>query len=106
MFYQSHKLIKLQFKTLGKLKLDANIESWEESFWVEHEKELVWLWWVCGLAIKNACNAGDMNLILGSGRSLREGYSNPLQYSCMKNSMDREAWPATVYGVPKELDMT
>ena len=32
MFYQSHKLIKLQFKTLGKLKLDANIESWEESF--------------------------------------------------------------------------
>ena len=31
---------------------------------------------------------------------------NPLQYSCLGNPMDRGAWPATVHGVAKELDMT
>ena len=35
----------------------------------------------------------------GSGRSPGEGNSNPLQYSCLKNSMDRKAWQATVHGV-------
>ena len=38
-----------------------------------------------------ACNAGDPGLIPGSGRSPREGYGNPLQYSCLENSMDRGA---------------
>ena len=32
-------------------------------------------------------------------RYLREGNGNPLQYSCLENSMDREAWWATVHGV-------
>ena len=44
-------------------------------------------------------------LILGSGRYPGEGNGNPLQYSCLKNSMDRGAWWATVYGVTKS-DMT
>ena len=35
----------------------------------------------------------------GPGRSLGEGNGNPLQYSCLDNSMDREAWWATVHGV-------
>ena len=39
-----------------------------------------------------ACNAGDPCLILGLGRSLGDGNGNPLQYSCLENSMDREAW--------------
>ena len=46
-----------------------------------------------------ACNAGDtgdMGSIPGSGKSLRERNGNPLQYSCLKNPMDRGAWPATV----------
>ena len=37
--------------------------------------------------------------ILGSGRSLGEGDGNPLQYSCLENSMGRGAWWATVRGV-------
>ena len=36
-----------------------------------------------------ACNAGDLGLSLGSGRSPGEGNGNPLQYSCLENSMDR-----------------
>ena len=40
----------------------------------------------------SACNAGDLGLIPGSGRSPGEGNSNPLQYCCLENPMDREAW--------------
>ena len=39
-----------------------------------------------------ACNAGDLGSIPGSGRSLGEGNGNPLWYTCLENSMDREAW--------------
>ena len=49
----------------------------------------------------SACNAGDLCLIPGSGRSPGEGNGNPLQYSCLENSMDRGAWQATVHGVAK-----
>ena len=41
---------------------------------------------------ESACNAGDMGLIPGSGRFPRGGIGNPLQYSCLGNSMDRGAW--------------
>ena len=47
------------------------------------------------------CNAGGLGLIPGSGKSPREGNGNPLQYSCLGNPTDREAWWATVYGVSK-----
>ena len=46
-----------------------------------------------------ACNAGEPGSIPGSGRSLGEGNGYPLQYSCVKNSMDREARWATVHAV-------
>ena len=49
----------------------------------------------------SACNAGDPGSIPGSGRSPGEGNGNPLQYSCLENSMDREAWQAIVHGVAK-----
>ena len=49
----------------------------------------------------SACNAGDLGLISGSGRYPREGNSNPVQYSCLENPMDRGAWWATVHGVAK-----
>ena len=48
----------------------------------------------------------DMGSIAGSGRSPEEGNGNPLQYSCLRNPMDRGAWWATVHGFTKELDMT
>ena len=50
----------------------------------------------------SACNAGDLGLIPGSGRTLGGGHGNPLQYSCLENPMDRGAWWATVHGGPKE----
>ena len=40
----------------------------------------------------SAYNAEDPGLIPGSGRSPGEGNGNPLQYSCLEDSMDREAW--------------
>ena len=50
---------------------------------------------------ESACNAGDSGLIPESGRSPGEGNGNPLQYSCLENSMDRGAWEATVHGAAK-----
>ena len=53
-----------------------------------------------GSVVKNPpVNAGDMGLILGLGRSAREGNGNPLQCSCLENPRDRGAWSAAVYGV-------
>ena len=46
-------------------------------------------------------DVGDMGLIPGSGGSPGEENGNPLQYSCLKNPMDRGAWWATVHGVKK-----
>ena len=48
-----------------------------------------------------ACNAGDQGSVPGLGSSSGEGNSNPLQYSCLENSMEREAWRATVRGGTK-----
>ena len=48
---------------------------------------------------ESACNAGDLGSTTGSGRSLREGNGNQLQYPCPGNPMDRGAWRATVHGV-------
>ena len=44
----------------------------------------------------NAGEAGDVGSISGSGRSTGVGNGNPLQYSCLKNSMDRGAWGCRV----------
>ena len=48
-----------------------------------------------------ACNAGDLGSVPGSGGSPGGGNGNPLQYSCLENSMDRGSWQATVHGVSK-----
>ena len=50
---------------------------------------------------ESACNAGDLDLIPGSGRSFGEGNGNPLWCSCLENPMDRGAWQATVHGIAK-----
>jgi len=50
---------------------------------------------------ESACSAGDLRLIPGLGRSPGEGNGKPLQYSCLENPMDREAWHAAVHGVAK-----
>ena len=48
-----------------------------------------------------SANTGDAGYTPGSGRSPGEGNGNSLQYSCLENPMDREAWCATVRGVAK-----
>jgi len=53
-----------------------------------------------------ACRGGDPGSIPGLGRSLREGNGNPLQYSCLENSMDSGAWWVTIHGGHKESDTT
>ena len=56
-----------------------------------------------GSVVKNLpANAGDVDLIPGSGRSPGEGNGNPLQYSCLGNP-HRGAWWATVHGVAKRV---
>ena len=66
-------------------------------------REWVWLWLV--LVVKNLpANTGDIRdtgSIPGSGRSPGGGNSNPLQYSCPENLMDRGAWQATVHSMAK-----
>ena len=49
----------------------------------------------------NAGDARDLGAVFGLGRSPGVGNGNPLQYSCLENSMDRGAWQATVHGVAK-----
>ena len=61
------------------------------SFWTKHSS----------VGKSSACNAGDLGLVPGSGRSPGEGNGNPLQYSCLENPMDRGAWQAPVHGVAK-----
>ena len=48
---------------------------------------------------ESAYNAGDRGSVPGSRRSPRGGNGNPLQYSCLENTMDRGAWRARVHGV-------
>ena len=58
--------------------------------------------WLSGK--ESTCNAGDtgdIDSIPGSGRSPGVGNGNQFQYPCLKNSIDREVWRATVHGVPK-----
>ena len=49
----------------------------------------------------NRENIGDMGSIPGSGRSPGGGNGNPLQYSCLKNPMDRGTWQAIVQRIAK-----
>ena len=53
-----------------------------------------------------AGGARDAGSVPGSGRSPGVGNGNPVQYSCLENSMDRGGWWATIHGVAKELDTT
>ena len=59
-----------------------------------------------GSVVQNQpANAGDVGSIPGSRRSPGGGNGNPLQCSCLENSIDRGAWQAMVHGVTKKLDM-
>ena len=60
-----------------------------------------------GSVVKHpSANAASAGLIPGSGRSPGEGNGNPLQYSCLRNPLERGVWRAAVHGVTKESDLT
>ena len=59
----------------------------------------------CSNGKKYVCNAGNPGSIPGLGRSPGEENGNPVQYSCLENSMGKGAWQATAHGVA-ESDMT
>ena len=59
-----------------------------------------------GLKKKFTFNTGDLGLIPRLGRFPGGGNGNPLQYSCLENSIDRGGWQATLHGDHKELDTT
>ena len=82
-------------------------ESHTQWFW-NNAKSFFWKKIVTTLSFhhslvnkESACNAGDLGLISGSGRSSGERNGNPLQYSCLDNPMDRGAWQATAYRVTR-----
>ena len=84
------------------------LTRWEKSHVLEiaeGQEKVALLGFLAGSAHKEStCNAGDIGdegLIPGLGRSPGGGNGNPLQYSCMKHSMDRGTWWATVPGVAK-----
>ena len=55
-----------------------------------------------GSVVKNSlANAEDVGINVGQKDPLEKENRNPFQYSCLKNSMDREAWRATGHGVAK-----
>ena len=82
----------------------AGMQSWLQ--W-RHRREPVSCHFVfpSGTVVKNspvsAEDVGDPGSIPGSGRSPGRGDGNPLQYSCLENSMDKGIWQATVHGVAK-----
>ena len=75
----------------------ATVQTITMTFWFLSQSILPW--WLSGSTIHGQGAAGDLGLLSGSGRSPGEGNGDPLQYSCLENSMDRGPWGATVYGV-------
>ena len=73
--------------------------SRSQKVWLQDR--LGWTFPGCSDGKASTCNAGDSDSIPGSGISPGEGNGNPLQYSCLENSMDGGAWWATVHGVTK-----
>ena len=89
------QIIYLIYKELLQLNKQTNqitqLENWQRAF-------------PCGTVDKNLpANARDKGLIPGSGRFPRKWNGNPCQYSCLENSMEREAWRATAPRGHKEL---
>ena len=80
---------------------------------MNHNRKRLPVSWGCLLGFPGAsvvknllAKAGDVGLTPETGRSPKVGNSNPLQYSCLGNPMDRGTWHVTVHGATKQSDMT
>ena len=82
-------------------------------FWKQWHQILMLLKFVSSqvvLVVKNTCQCRrhkrhGFNFWVRSGRSPGKGNGNPLQYSCLKNSMSREAWRTTVHGIVSQTQL-
>ena len=93
--------------TIGYLSITANYtDQWEK--WWKNPEQVSSSWLACpwgfpgSTVVKNSANegdVGDVGLIPRLGRSPGGEYSNPFQYSCLENPMDRGAWQAVIPGV-------
>ena len=84
------------------LEVSAEFVLQGESNWFNWSEVILNLDFPGGSNCKeSACNAGDRGLIPALGSPSGEGDGNPLQYSCLENSMNRETWRAIVRGVAK-----
>ena len=83
---------------VGRLSLPLNVKSLVS---VTFRARFIASGFPDGSDKESACNAEDLGSTPGLGRSPGGGHGNPLQYSCLENLMDREAWQATVHGVTK-----
>ena len=87
-------------QAIPKTEMDQ-IASWDE----EYDQEYLTRCYPGGPVVKNplvnARDVRDVGLIPRSRKSPGEGNSNLLQYSCLRNPMDRGAWKATVHKVAK-----
>ena len=88
--------------SISNISLRCEVKAVEYIYFIK--KNGLWISWASQvtLVIKNSpANAGDAGSVPGLGRFPGGGHGNPLQYSCLGNPMDREAWQAAVYGVAK-----
>ena len=100
LFYPVRKNIKLHWSILGSCICLLHEDILELYLLVIYiNKGLPW--WFSGKDLP--ANAGDTGLIPGSGRFPGGGKGNPLQYSCLGNSMDRGACQAIVHGIANSL---
>ena len=98
MFILGASLIDQLVKNLPAMQ-ETLFDSWVWKIWRRDRlPTAVFLVFPCDSAGKeSACNAGELNLILGLGRSPGKGKSYPLQYSCLENSIDRGTWWAHIH---------
>ena len=89
------------------VRIVRNVPYWAESEtqmlgFVVEEFVVIYTYTYVSDGKESTCNAGDPGSIPGSGKSPGEGNGcYPLQYSCLENPMDREAWRAAVHSVAK-----
>ena len=85
-------------------EIPVRFQGWEdplEEGQATHSSILGLPW--CSVSKEFTCSAGDLGLIPGLGRFPGGGHGNPLQHSCLENTMDRGVWWATGHRVTKSL---
>ena len=105
--FLTHQMSTPLKRGFGKMPFITKGAQWStflspaNSMMVSQFQKIVWVTSGGSGGKESACNARGLGSILRLGRSLGEGNGYPLQYSSLKNSMDRGDWKATVHDVSK-----